>query len=387
MNLLGYAYPWDFEPGGGAVDLVDSLGLGSVAIAAAYHSVRAATPRHRHRRFVDAPHSAVYFGPRPEKWQGRRLTPTPAPWVAPESFPNACVAARRRGARALAWVVLTHNSRLGAAYPDVTVRNAFGDSYPHALCPAQPEVVDYCRSLVTEAVLAGPADGVVLEATAALGAEHGAAHDKVRLGVSRAHQLSVCFCPRCTSRYDAAGLESTRLGQLLRDAVRADTDRGLAGVLGQGPADVVLQVRQEAARALVDAVVDVVRQVDATAEVVVHTSTRVPDYTASGTSPAAAAAADTTAYWLRNSADGAAGIVAAAARVRSARALIVEYTDTALVEPAAANQLFRDAAECGADSLHLYHLGLMPERTVDNLIGAVDAARAAGLLADAGARP
>ena len=28
-----------------------------------------------------------------------------------------------------AWMVLLHNTRLGEAYPDVTVENAFGDRY------------------------------------------------------------------------------------------------------------------------------------------------------------------------------------------------------------------------------------------------------------------
>ena len=45
-----------------------------------------------------------------------------------------------QGLQVEAWIVLTHNSTLGRAHPDLVVRNAFGDAYPYALCPAAQDV-------------------------------------------------------------------------------------------------------------------------------------------------------------------------------------------------------------------------------------------------------
>ncbi|GGL98697.1 hypothetical protein [Nakamurella endophytica] len=376
IDLLGYAYPWDLEPGGGASPLVDWFGLHRVAVAAAYHSVRAATPRHQRRRFVEAPHSAVYFGLRPEVWRGRRLVPSPAEWMAADAFSTACRAVRAGGARPLAWVVLTHNSRLGAAHPDLTVRNAFGDRYRHALCPARPEVVEYAATLASEAVLAGPADGVVLEAAAALGVQHGAAHDKMGLAPSRTDQLSVCFCPACDTAYRTAGLEPDELAGSIARAVRDDVDAALEELWGTDAAAAVLDARQDAARRLIAAVVDAVRDVRPDAETVAHTSSRTADWSASGLTPAAADATDRTACWLR---DGS--TPGTAEETSTARAWIVEHTHAAWRDPATADRLVADVAASGVRELQLYHLGLLRRDTVDTVTHAIRAARRTGSVA------
>ena len=223
IELWGYAYPWDLESGGAASQVADRLGVDTVAVAAAYHSVRAATPLHRDRRMVEAVSSAAYFPVRERVWRGRRLVPAAPTWAAPDAFVAA--PATRSGAagrRPAAWVVLTHNSRLGRAFPDLTVRNAFGDSYPHALCPSQPEVREYAATLAAEAVPAGGTDRVVLEACAALGAAHGAAHDKSATaldGSAGSALLSLCFCPGAGLHYRAAGLDADQCAEQIRTAV------------------------------------------------------------------------------------------------------------------------------------------------------------------------
>ena len=46
----------------------------------------------------------------------------------------------KHGLKLVSWTVCAHNTRLGLLHPECTVRNCFGDSYPHALCPANDQV-------------------------------------------------------------------------------------------------------------------------------------------------------------------------------------------------------------------------------------------------------
>src|SRR5207253_3034253 len=93
---------------------------------------------------------AVYFRPDTEILRPLRIRPFVSQLCA-EQDPLAavCAEAARRGLRVHAWTVLHHNSRLGAAYPDCTLVNAFGDPYPFGLCPAHPDVRAYTIALVT----------------------------------------------------------------------------------------------------------------------------------------------------------------------------------------------------------------------------------------------
>ncbi|MFB6783753.1 hypothetical protein ACFCX0_42305 [Streptomyces sp. NPDC056352] len=77
---------------------------------------------------------------RPEVWASRRLIPLTPPWLpGPDPFGRAH---DQLDLPVHAWTVLTHNSALGRAHRDLTVRNAFGDTCEYALCPATEEVAD-----------------------------------------------------------------------------------------------------------------------------------------------------------------------------------------------------------------------------------------------------
>lgn len=152
-----------------------------------YHAVRAATPLHPERCTVEVP-QARYLPIRDEVWRQRRLKPVGPGWPWEDDlFGSARDALRAEGLDVYAWTVFTHNSRLGRGNPDLSVRNAFGERYPYALCPASDDVLEYCETLVREiAVLAG-ADGLVLEAFGPLGVVHEGHHDKTGLaGLGRA---------------------------------------------------------------------------------------------------------------------------------------------------------------------------------------------------------
>jgi hypothetical protein len=131
--------------------------------------------------------------------------------------------------------VIAHNDRLGALVPSAAVRNAFGDAYPWALCPASPAVREYAACLASEVAALPEADAVEFEACGWYGVEHLSAHDKTAGaadGAAAQWLLSVCFCSACRREYAAAGADPAWLAACVRAA--ADS---LPGPGADGPAE------------------------------------------------------------------------------------------------------------------------------------------------------
>jgi hypothetical protein len=341
MRLTGHAYPWDVLGDPGFVER--TAGLETVALAAAYHSTRAATPLHPSHQIVDARYAALYRPVRPSVWQGRRLRPLEPSWLSTsDSFAAAAAVVREAGLRVSAWVVLTHNSRLGTEFPDVAVVNCFGDRYPYALCPSRAEVREYAATLAAEA--AEGADEVSLEACGQLGLTHGSHHEKTDNAWTTwaTRWLSVCCCDACQRGWSGRGLDAAWVLSTLRDAVRG---------LSEVPfADDLLAVRH--------ASTDLLR-----AEVLARLSVPVtlhahPDPWVTGASPGLTptAGADVAALvvpaWPL---DSRPVVEAAVATGRPVDAYVtVLQADEGLPEHASG------LVEAGATGLAIYHLGLAP---------------------------
>ena len=216
-----YLYPWDAVGDPACADRIAGLGVDRVVLAAAYHTVRALTPSHPARKVVTASHSAVYYQPDRARWRGRAVQPAVAAW-APGSFHQAAHALREAGLGVYAWVVLTHNQRLGTLHPELAVVNAFGDRYPWALCSANRLVREYCATLAAEIAELPEVDGLELESCGWYGFEHLHAHDKTGASVLSAQAralLSVCFCDACEIEYAEAGLAPNRLREQVHTAL------------------------------------------------------------------------------------------------------------------------------------------------------------------------
>jgi hypothetical protein len=214
--VTGHAYPWDVLGDPSFVDRCPP----AVTLAAAYHSVRAATPLHPARQIVDARYAALYRPVRDSVWTD--LRPLAPDWMdEPDPFGTAAAVLRDAGRRVNAWIVLTHNTRLGLLRPDVTVVNCFGERYPYALCPAHAEVRHYAATLAAEAVLDVPVDGISLEACGQLGVGHLGHHEKTGGAWSPQTEtlLSICCCAACRADWPVPAAEVVRT---LRDAVRRD---------------------------------------------------------------------------------------------------------------------------------------------------------------------
>ncbi|MFB6936566.1 hypothetical protein [Streptomyces chartreusis] len=270
MKASAFVYPWDVNGDPEALGRIAALGVGQVTLASAYHSTRALTPRHPRHRIVTAEHAAVLY-PMDGRWEGRTLRPYPAgDWAPGDAFGEAAAALTEAGLQVHTWVVLAHNSRMGADHPDTCVVNAYGDRYPWAPCIAQPATRAYLVDLAAEAAVRPGARGTELESLGWYGLQHLHAHDKtagVTLGDAGHYLMALCFCPVCKEGYGAQGLDAGELAASVRDALEplwqgAPDDGGWAGVeklLGVRTAAATRAWRDERARTLQEAAVRAVR--------------------------------------------------------------------------------------------------------------------------------
>lgn len=270
MKASAFVYPWDVNGDPRAPGRIAALGVGQVTLAAAYHSTRALTPRHPRHRIVTAEHAAVLY-PVDGRWDGRALRPHPAgDWAPGDAYGEAAAALAQAGLEVHSWVVLAHNSRLGAEHPDTSVVNAYGDRYPWAPCIAQPATRAYLVDLAAEAAVRPGAAGTELESLGWYGLQHLHAHDKtggVGLGEAGQYLMSLCFCPSCRAGYGERGLDPDALAAAVRTALEPvwqglPDGGGWAGVeklLGAEPAAATRAWRDATARSLQEEAVAAVR--------------------------------------------------------------------------------------------------------------------------------
>jgi hypothetical protein len=359
VRATAYLYPWDVLGDPAAAERVAALGVRRVALAAVYHAVRASTPRHPARRVVDARHAAFYLPVRPEAWHGRPVAPRPATaWTGHEdAFGAARAALAAHGLAVDAWVVLTHT----AAGPDHAERNAFGDLYPYALCPASGPVREYARTLVAEVLDLGGPDGLMVEACGPMGLGHQGAHEKTAgadWSVTDEGLLSLCFCAACGDLMRSEGLNPAGAAA----AVRAAVGRGhpdLASALGRR-ADGLLSVRRAAVAGLRDAVLAAAR--DGGIQRLAMFADADP--WATGPSAAVTSATDGVDVYLAAAWGPASEAVA---RLRAMRAAVgpvprlgayVNILPPTVADPDLLAAHWRELRDGGADELHLYHAGL-----------------------------
>ncbi|GGL83437.1 hypothetical protein GCM10010129_28860 [Streptomyces fumigatiscleroticus] len=270
MKASAFVYPWDVNGDPEAPGRIAALGVRQVTLAAAYHSTRALTPRHPRHRVVTAEHAAVLYEP-DARWEGRPLRPYAAgDWAPGDAYGEAAAALARAGLDVHTWVVLAHNSRLGAEHPDTSVVNAYGDRYPWAPCIAQPATRAYLVELAAEAAVRPGARGTELESLGWYGLQHLHAHDKtggVGLGEAGQYLMSLCFCPSCRDGYGRHGLDAGELAAAVRSALEpvwrqepyGDGWAGVEKLLGDSTAAATLAHREETARTLQEDAVAAVR--------------------------------------------------------------------------------------------------------------------------------
>jgi hypothetical protein len=364
------------------------LGVRQVTLAAAYHSARTVTPRHPRHRIVTARHSAVLYPPDERRWAGQALRPYAQDWVDDaDPFGTAAEALAGAGLEVHSWVVLAHNSRLGAEHPDTSVVNAHGDRYPWAPCIGRPEVRDYLVRLAAEAATRPGARGCELESCGWYGLAHLHAHDKiagVALDAAGELLMSLCFCDRCRDGYAAYGAEPDDLRAAVTAALgpywdgaaaappaaaeavaAAGTWARIAGLLGAERAAAVLGWRRAAATRLQREAVAAVRAEapDSAFRVLLHASPE--PYACGANAGVDPAEVLTFADGLVLPCTGGPAARTAALepcvphrRPRTTLAANLTVVSGMGGTPATLAEDAAHAAELGADELRLYHGGL-----------------------------
>ncbi|MEU4349844.1 hypothetical protein [Streptomyces sp. NPDC023838] len=262
MRASAFLYPWDVIGDPDAPARIAALGVGQVTLAAAYHSTRALTPHHPRHRVVTAEHAAVLYPVDERRWSGSVLRPYAAGrWAPGDAYGEAAEALAAAGLDVHSWVVLAHNSRLGAEHPETSVVNAYGDRYPWAPCIARPEVRAYLVALAAEAAVRPGARGTELESCGWYGLAHLHAHDKiagVTLDDTAQYLMSLCFCGSCRQGYGEWGLDAEQLAGEVRAALEPVWGGG-ACTGGEKLLEATVGYRGAVARGLQEGVVAAVR--------------------------------------------------------------------------------------------------------------------------------
>ncbi|WP_329115465.1 hypothetical protein [Streptomyces sp. NBC_01465] len=375
MKTSAFVYPWDVVGDPDAAARIADLGVQQVTLASAYHSTRALTPRHPRHRIVTAEHASVLY-PTDTRWEGRELKPYAAGSWAPTADPygEAAAALADAGLDVHTWVVLAHNSRLGAEHPATSVVNAYGDRYPWAPCIAQPATRAYLVDLAAEAAVRPGAGGTELESLGWYGLAHLHAHDKIAgvgLGDAAQYLMSLCFCGSCTAGYEELGVAADDLKIAVRCALApawsaGSSDAGWPAIeklLGAELAAVTLDWRTRTARSLQEEAVAAVRTAAAPGFQVLLHADPVPYHCGANAGVDAAHILSVADGVVVPCAGGTQILTPFAEHATERTVLAANFTVVSGMggSPGTLAADAERAAELGATELRLYHAGLASE--------------------------
>jgi hypothetical protein len=220
-----YTYAWDLAETGvsAAIDRFIALGLDTVTIAGSYHAGKFLRPHGTTGKVAFPEDGTVYFNHDPRRYGA--IKPIANPMLASGQDMVRALAAQDRLATNV-WLVLLHNTRLGAANIESTVANAFGDRYVYNLCPSAPEARSYAIGLTRDVTESYAVVGVSLETPGFLPYAHGFHHEFALNRPNRwlDSQLGLCFCAHCMAGGKRAGIRV----EALRRQVAGDIEAYLA---------------------------------------------------------------------------------------------------------------------------------------------------------------
>ncbi|MCB1495812.1 MAG: hypothetical protein KDJ86_08510 [Bauldia sp.] len=220
-----YAYAWDLAERdlGAVADEVRGLGLDTITLATSYHAGKFLRPRGKTGKVYFPEDGTAYYRPDPSRYAA--LKPVENSLLATRDILAELCALDSVATNA--WLVLTHNSRLGMLHPESCVRNAFGDRLIYNLCPSAPEVRAYAVALCTDVTENYPVVGISLETPGFLPSVHGYHHEFALVRQNRwlDNNMGLCFCDHCLKGARAAGIDA----EGLRTQVAADVTSCLDG--------------------------------------------------------------------------------------------------------------------------------------------------------------
>ncbi|WP_421723146.1 hypothetical protein [Bauldia sp.] len=216
-----YAYAWDLAEAGVGSATADfrDRGLNTVTMAAAYHAGKFLRPHGQTGKVYFPEDGTVYF--RTDAARYGEIKPAENSLLAEtDVLASLC---DDTDLDSNAWLVLMHNTRIGMAYPHVTVANAFGDRYVYSLCPAAPAAHEYALALCTDVTESYGVRRIVLETPGFLPFVHGYHHE---FALARQNRwlndlLGLCFCDNCRDGAYDDGIDAEALRDRVRTAIES----------------------------------------------------------------------------------------------------------------------------------------------------------------------
>ena len=203
------------------------LGATSLYLASTYHAGWFVLPHNPKRKCHFTEDGAAYFHPTTSLYEKTPLKPRVAHIAArTDWFDEVARRLDRFELRLTAWTVCNHNTPLGLEFPEHTVQNAFGDSYPHALCPASAAVRSYVRALTVDLASQYPLQSIFFEAPNYRGRRHGHHHERelVSLGPLENALLDISFSSHDLAAAELAGIDADQVRQAVWDHLQSYLD-------------------------------------------------------------------------------------------------------------------------------------------------------------------
>jgi hypothetical protein len=231
-SMLAFATDLRDEGTGRVLDNVkDRAGVDGLTMAVAYHDARDIFPHNPVRKVRYLEGGAVFFPPDVARYES--LQPRVSELArSGDPLGELCEAAGERGMRVNAWAVFLHNDRLGFSHPECATQNAFGDRYLTDLCPSNPDVRMYARTLASD-IARYDVSTILSESLHFHGLGHGYHHERYfeEFGAVGAYLLGLCFCEHCLEAARRGGVDAAMVHKLVRD----ELERRFVG--GEGSED------------------------------------------------------------------------------------------------------------------------------------------------------
>lgn len=232
MHAGMFTYAWDLEAEGydRVVGELAGNGVTHINLATAYHAGKFLLPHNPKHRTWFPEDGSISF--RPDLSRYGRIRPRVNSLVTHTSDPVSRLldVARKHGVGYVAWVVLMHNSWLGARYPDATVHTAFGDPVIHSLNPAHPDVREYMLAMLGDLVSRHDVAAIELESPGYMSYTHGWHHEinGVALDAVQERFLSVSFSPHELGAAREAGIDAIHVRDAVADLLDRSWNEGFA---------------------------------------------------------------------------------------------------------------------------------------------------------------
>jgi len=213
MYASMWSYPWDLLDCGleRSLDDMRENGLTGVSMITSYHAGRFLCVRSPKRKIYFPEDGVLYYPTDLRRFAGQEIQPKVGAFIQehPDFWDRLFAEAGKREMTVSGWTVCLHNTCIGMQYPQMCVRNAYGDVVYYNQCPANPHVRLYMKTLLEDLLAHLPLHAVELESMNYMGHAHEFHHEKDGIGLTALQDFlfSLCFCPSCVERARKEGLD------------------------------------------------------------------------------------------------------------------------------------------------------------------------------------